>query len=1034
MVITGFDPLAAEDEPELGELVYRLRPNSAFIFSIQEQLLQQPPRELAEYMHEGGPLTVFAESLESQDLKTGFAMADEDDEYQAPGDDLDTTFIYANNTRIKLDNNLLFETQGIAKLLSETELGDLHVPAYLRKEFFYKFLKESVSEPQWYGYANDFNFRRHFEEELEKKVKRALDKKSHNSQIVLVGQTCASKSIALTSLAFHVYQEMQYPVVFISRRNATLENGGRDVEALKNLLYNLEKKGAGSVLLIWDNASSFTNPVNEAKQLHRDLHQGAGRRVVLVSSSYPGQMPRGKGGLSNIETVETGIDLVNNEPDRLRSFVLNAGVISAGSYDEVIKLSYGKNLLFLLYRLFERFFEKLSPSDILGQGVHEEAHKSLTADKLLDLEEDFVRKQARNALGIMAAAFKKGRLPDGLNAEKDHDESLKQAGEQLRKLLRLLAVSSQFAVDLPLSLALRTAGLKDENLDFTDLCRMLAHTSILRLTERSGEDNSGYQMTIGFRTPLEAKLYLDKLEQFSPNDEIALVVDLIAALSEDNDISYVKAVDRLVRAIGPNSPCQDDWQKRKLEQFRQPADNNPESPRKRPYESIIDALAKLRKRLGDESYIPRLLLQEVTWKREVYGKNIYGNNQYAEKAKEELTDAIQIAKKAFTKLAGSTDEKICRNNLLVEMAHSEARLYDCLNAKTNKSNQPETLRPFLNDFGWYFKELCQIAGDQTNTYPVNALCKLFIRFFEHDATDAETTPNKSKILNDMSDLFDGLDVNLYEEDNEEFAGYKLKILGYLNNEKVDKYISELIKKNDPVGIHLRFKQMLSKHGLDLKSKFSEDQRHILEELIDFLEKHRVLTEKYAGCLYSLLFLKWQQLTGKVMFGEGGAGKEFTSLKHDDWSYISQLCECFHKTPRKFPPNEAKVLYIHALSEAQRGNFKASEDLFKKIKKIQDLNIFSYNYRVYTWYIICDERGIPKRFSVPQITAPTEVGKLKRHFDLPNSNGEHVKVFYTPSNLKLERHELAWKRDDIELGLNFIGFVAYRELEKGRSES
>ena len=71
----------------------------------------------------------------------------------------------------------LIETETFATLLSINLLNEVKIPQNMYKEYFYLFLKNSVREPQWYGYNLGFNLHRHYEDELYKKVKKG-DRKS----------------------------------------------------------------------------------------------------------------------------------------------------------------------------------------------------------------------------------------------------------------------------------------------------------------------------------------------------------------------------------------------------------------------------------------------------------------------------------------------------------------------------------------------------------------------------------------------------------------------------------------------------------------------------------------------------------------------------------------------------------------------------------------------------------------------------------------------------------------------------------------
>ncbi len=76
-------------------------------------------------------------------------------------------------------------------------LNEIKIPKNMYKDYFYMFLKNSVREPQWYGYAYGFNLHRNYEDRLYRKVKKGLENvgKPNNKPLLVVGQTGTGKSI-----------------------------------------------------------------------------------------------------------------------------------------------------------------------------------------------------------------------------------------------------------------------------------------------------------------------------------------------------------------------------------------------------------------------------------------------------------------------------------------------------------------------------------------------------------------------------------------------------------------------------------------------------------------------------------------------------------------------------------------------------------------------------------------------------------------------------------------------------------------------
>ena len=112
----------------------------------------------------------------------------------------------------------MLETNPFAVLLNVELLNEVKIPQNMYKDYFYMFLKNSVREPQWYGYSYGFNIHRNFEDILYQKVKKGLENvgRPDNKSLLVVGQTGTGKSISLAAVAFKIFNEKKYPVIYIN--------------------------------------------------------------------------------------------------------------------------------------------------------------------------------------------------------------------------------------------------------------------------------------------------------------------------------------------------------------------------------------------------------------------------------------------------------------------------------------------------------------------------------------------------------------------------------------------------------------------------------------------------------------------------------------------------------------------------------------------------------------------------------------------------------------------------------------------------
>ena len=117
-----------------------------------------------------------------------------------------------------IEKRQLLETESFATLINVGLLNEIKIPKNMYKDYFYMFLKNSVREPQWYGYAYGFNLHRNYEDRLYRKVKKGLENvgKPNNKPLLVVGQTGTGKSISLAAVAYKIFNEKKYPVVYIN--------------------------------------------------------------------------------------------------------------------------------------------------------------------------------------------------------------------------------------------------------------------------------------------------------------------------------------------------------------------------------------------------------------------------------------------------------------------------------------------------------------------------------------------------------------------------------------------------------------------------------------------------------------------------------------------------------------------------------------------------------------------------------------------------------------------------------------------------
>ena len=153
----------------------------------------------------------------------------------------------------------------------------------MQVDYFYQFLKRSSNAPQWYGYAkrNGFAVKRDFEEELYRAVIDGIESNS-NTPIILAGQSSSGKSVALGALAFRVFQERKYPVLFINNPENVFSAGSQAAIALDNILLEIREKGGYAlVILDWSLYSLRNNAVRSIS----DRYYNRSQKALFVASA-----------------------------------------------------------------------------------------------------------------------------------------------------------------------------------------------------------------------------------------------------------------------------------------------------------------------------------------------------------------------------------------------------------------------------------------------------------------------------------------------------------------------------------------------------------------------------------------------------------------------------------------------------------------------------------------------------------------------------------------------------------------------------
>ena len=391
-------------------------------------------------------------------------------------------------------------------LLHEKELGN-SVPPFLIQNYFYAFLKQSPYEPQWYGYheKNKFFLERDTDTEIYEKCKKYLEKPGDLNQkpIVLVGNSGTGKSIAVARVAYRIFQEHKYPVIFQNKMSLVQNDDESWISSLDELLRFLESSGAPSVLIVMDQSVAGDLERDNLVRLFRKL-RNRGRNITMLFTAYSVEDTKGPDSTKkscvsdkeNFDSVLMSPQLSSAEEERLQTLLKRKAKISREEIDELlIDAKRRDDFLAFLYYTFRDLRKPLI------EGVYEQFRRTIQA----------------------------------VINQKDKQDDIKE-------LLISVAIASQFKLGFPCNLAYRMVHTLSD-----DTIYAIARIPSFRYSSTEDGDYTFYM-----RTPLEADMLLQYFNM-TPNMKVDYIGKMITRLRAEKDETAFMIP--LLRYIGPNAPA-----------------------------------------------------------------------------------------------------------------------------------------------------------------------------------------------------------------------------------------------------------------------------------------------------------------------------------------------------------------------------------------------------------------------------------------------------------------------------------------------
>lgn len=928
-----------------------------------------------------------------------FLTVDEDFdiEYQESIDNsVGVNRIYINEKLYNFEKGELFEISKFAEVLDYAKIHGQEIPAYLYQNYFYAFIKNSVYKPQWFGYKAGFNLERYFEAGLYRNVVRTLDNPAKdNKPILVMGQTGSGKSIALANLAYKIFCDKQYPVIYMNNINLDFSPKVQKIDgkinhtysaqfkALDTLIQKYEAIGARNTLLIWD-GSAFVRDRNKYISLYNVLRNKRGHNIVLVCSAYESfESELNEDDNKPFKIVNVNVKFQKNtehderdELSKLRTLLKRKAKLDREEIDKIVNLIIANemdynNIMTTFYYLFYDIRAGIE------QGIQNEAEKTLKeVISSVKFESQYVN-DLKNAM-IKAGAVVQRNF--------DSEDNASTENVNLKDFLICIAICSQYRLAMPSRMAFEILGVSE----------MEEMKKVLRIPFFSFDDEENMDFSIRIRTKLEAELLL-KAYKVTVEEEINYINNIIYSISENdyfNQGNEIDMVTTMLYRMGPNSGNL--LIVKKYQEY---------------YLEISETLKKLREER--EIVSPSLGLQEITYMREYCL-----SAEIADERKIELLkSAIEIGDKLLGIFSRVSNLITACDMLTVEISNSRLRL-----CTLDKSLIFTESGKGLNDI----RDV--IAHNPDNIYAYHAMIELAILQYNEEDDDLE----KAHLLAELCDTVDRVrEENLLMASNRYFIEPANRVFQLYGQFKCDEYFDELVDQGNYAGIYLKSKRILSDAGLGQlnKEKYTDKQisdiKYVIEELLEN-SRYDEITSKSHQCQYLLLRLKWIVYNKKPIFSANG---KYTRMNVQEWEEIKQICEHYDETFIKSNIVEANsassVLYILALAYAELDDFKASMRIVLKLKK--DTEWYGYGNRTRVKHYLCDDNGQLLTYSgsfTPDTDEITEKGYVQIDKIKPEWNNFKSGIYFHKHNIKDIDIKSGLTSNKFQLGLAYMGFSVF----------
>lgn len=970
LVIEGLDPeYDWLNDTNLFEQLIEMPPHSVFWFSAPDYL-----EENATLLVERGILTTDEDSLYNHLLRhipelmerSGSESEGEQDSTLYASLTLRLSDRQTHTAHIRRSDIADITGSNLCVIDDEIMSGNF-LSGKSRAQKFADFLTQE-GLPSWHLFdvksgEEPFYIPRDQDKALEKTVYTALkDTSSARKPVILSGPSNSGKSIMLANLALLIAKRRKLPVVFI--RGDMISGAETRLEKfLGNWFSDPERFGGErpeKVVVIWD-GSGLRRTEKDYDNLQKLLFS---RNAQVVGSIYSSKAD---------SAIKLAQNLSPKEEKQLDRVLYSLGEIYTERFKEVRRRQEraetlkNSSLLYLLQAVFKYEFddEYRDLAKILKQQFKEEKQfaEYEASQGLQDYVDSFFETQKRRAKEGLASSFK-ARLQQILDqmatAERESSEPPADdvEGEKQRKMEQfkhlskcisdindMLAVASEFGVQLPLHLLLKS--LRDEKgysyvsygEEPAKIIEILRTDTLINFTYRSSIFGEEYY--VGFRNTIEAENYicllcdlpLESRSELRQQKEIEILKRIIDTAESEIDLY---SVIELVRQFGPNGHGMLSEIGRKtsdylvykeywLEIAQDMLEHFPDDPET----ALLYA------------HLTREYISQVKDENPAYFDDIY---QRARTVLETALDKVDDTTAQYDRLS----VELCANYQQTLRKKFNLVFYNSI--KSRIRNAFRTSRRG--------REAIELRRDFSSNHMLDILLNAYSEFRKSPASPEEKRVELEQILFDIDDMLN-LDDLIYEKKDQDLIRKVKEVYEQLGSDskQMEKLKANLLRANSDAFLYLQAR-MLWQEGWDIPEGSDATQsiefldRYMVicrdipysrlelskelvrraqkdaEKVIRFLEDNDEMVQRAQSerCIAMLLRAKWFLKTGNPMLAE----KQCVALTRGEWDEISRLCDryhTYHKGTELFIP----AYFLKGVYEWVYGSAVEAREWFKQGK-------------------------------------------------------------------------------------------------------